>query len=176
MTGTPAYGAKEALLGLFVGGWFLVLPGYGLYTMAPETIACARGAGAAPTCTLSRHVAGIPLRRTEVASVRGVSLGSRYSAPKQVMGRRDSGGSSFTIDLATDDRTVQSVTRSSEADLAPIVEGLTGFLDDGSASTYQATIGRGGGAWAIALWILFTLGAVFVINVPLALAKSRRGR
>lgn len=94
-----------------MGLWLTVLPGYGLYAMAPERLRCERSAG------------------------------GETSAEQQA-----------------------------------IVDGVTAFLADASATTFEATTGGGPPLRRIPLWLLFVVGALCLINIPFATAKAIRER
>lgn len=175
---TPAaYGVKDALLGFFVGLFMGGLSGFGLYAMSAETLRCERTADAVD-CRLGRRVLGVPVRDTRLPGVRGATVEEYYSSPRTFLpsNRQTEGGYTFHVRYETAAGAIDGAEGASRAEQAGLVAGLTAFLDDRTATAYEASLGGGPLGWRLALGVLFTVGALCLVNIPFAAVKAIRER
>jgi hypothetical protein len=169
------YRLVDALLGLFVGLWLTVLPGFGLYSMSPETLRCKRAGSQPPECELVRRVGGFPLR-VRLGSVRDATVERHDNSPRFIFNRRSAGGPSYRLRYRTASGAVDGWSGPSREPHEAIAGGLNAFLLDPSAPAFEATTGGGPGLWRLALGLLFGLGALCLINIPFATLKALRSR
>ena len=175
MTAPRTYGVRDALMGLFVGLWLVVLPGYGLYALAPEVLQCTRADGGSPTCQLTRRIAWMPARSTTLVGVSGATLADSYSSPKYTQGRRSEGGHTFWVQYDTAAGPVDGTGSASRQAHETVIDGLRAFLQDARAKSFEAALPGGPLIWRLALWVLLVVGALCLINIPFATVRALRG-
>lgn len=176
MADSRPYRVRDALLGLFVGLWLVILPGFGLYALATETVGCRRTSGDVVACSVVRRVAGIPVRSLEMPSVRAVTLEREYSAPRYVLGRRNDGGSTYSVRYVSDHEAHDGIGRPAATELEPIVAGIMALIERQAAGPFEATVGGGPLLWRLALWVLFVVGVLCLVNIPFAAVAELRAR
>ncbi|WP_291987858.1 hypothetical protein [Luteitalea sp.] len=178
MSTEARYGVRDALLGLFVGVFMGGLSGFGLYAMSAETLRCSRGVDGGVDCVLSRHILAVPVRHTRLSGVRGATLEEYYSAPRTspFNNRQDPGGFTYHVRYDTSAGLVEGAEAPGREAHEAIVNGLRGWLSDGGAATYEATLGGGPLGWRLALGVLFVVGALCLVNIPFAAVNAIRAR
>lgn len=178
MSAALRYGVKDALLGLFVGVFMGGLSGFGLYAMSAETLRCDRGAEGGVECVLSRRIMAVPVRHTLLSGVRGATLEEYYSAPRSspFNTRQDPGGYTYHVRYDTAAGPVDSAEGPGREAPEALVTGLRGWISDGGADTYEASLGGGPLGWRLALGVLFVVAALCLVNIPFATVKALRAR